>query len=117
MAASGPSLNAWTATSRAFLVVKVVAQGGEGGGGSGAASGGQGGGVGGEGGGQGGGGEGGGEGGGQGGGDGGGGEGGGAGEHGGKLDQDEPYAEVKYEFPDQAQRMSNLFASDKAVAC
>ena len=103
------ALNAWAATFRSFLVVKVVAQGGgaeggggEGGGGSGAASGGQGGGEGGEGGGQGGGGE-------------GGGEGGGAGEHGGKLDQDEPYAEVKYEFPDQAQRMSNLFASDKAV--
>ena len=91
------------------MVVKVVAQGGgaeggggEGGGGSGAASGGQGGGEGGEGGGQGGGRE-------------GGSEGGGAGEHGAKAEQVEPYAAVKYEFSDQAQQMSNLFASDKAV--
>ena len=114
------SLNAWAATFRAFLVKKVVAEGGgaeggvdgggggEGGGGSGAASGGQGGG-------EGGGGEGGGEGGGQGGGDGGGGEGGGAGEHTPEPDQDESYNAGKAEIPDQAQKMSNLFALDKAV--
>ena len=46
----------------------------------------------------------------------GGGEGGDAGAHSPKPDQDEPYAAVKYVFPDQAQRMSNLFASDKALA-
>ena len=104
------ALNAWAATFRSFLVVKVVAQGGgaeggggEGGGGSGAASGGQGGGEGGEGGGQGGGGE------------GGGGEGGGAGEHTPEPDQDESYNAGKAEIPDQAQKMSNLFALDKAV--
>ena len=46
----------------------------------------------------------------------GGGEGGDAGAHSPKPDQSEPYAAVKYVFPDQAQRMSNLFASDKALA-
>ena len=50
-----------------------------------------------------------------GGGDGGGGEGGGAGEHTPEPDQDESYNEGKAEIPDQAQKMSNLFALDKAV--